>query len=192
MMSTFDSYLLCWSSIFINDIVVPMRRKEMTDAHKIWLTRVAIVCCGIFVLLWGYLYKPPQTVLRFMIITGTMYSASVLLTTAMGLYWKRANTVGTFASLVIAGALPLTAIFVKDASVLPQSLQWMASDIPGLGAGAGGERIRGMKQFTVRRSDPREWHSHCARFGERSESELAPGLSRSAAWDRSCGMPLCP
>jgi len=128
MMSTFDSYLLCWSSIFVNDIIVPLRRREMTDQHKIWLTRLSIVCCGIFVLLWGYLYKPPQTILRFMIITGTMYSASVMLTTAMGLYWKRANTAGTFTSLVIAGALPLTAIFVKDASALPESLRWMASD----------------------------------------------------------------
>lgn len=128
MMSTFDSYLLCWSSIFVNDIVVPLRKKPTTDRYKIGLTRISIVCCGIFVLLWGYLYKPPETVFRFMIITGTMYSASVVLTTAMGLYWKRANTVGTFASLVVAGALPLTSIFIKDANILPESLQWLASD----------------------------------------------------------------
>ena len=128
MMSTFDSYLLCWSSIFVNDIVVPLRKKVTTDQYKIRLTRISIVCCGIFVLLWGYLYEPPETVFRFMAITGTMYSASVILTTAMGLYWKRANTVGTFASLVVAGALPLAAIFIKDASVLPVYLQWLASD----------------------------------------------------------------
>jgi len=127
MMSTFDSYLLCWSSIFVNDIVVPVR-PDMSDRAKIGMTRVAVVCCGVFVLLWGYLYSPPQTIYRFMVITGTMYSASVLVTTAMGLYWRRANTVGTFASLVIAGLLPLAAVFVKDAASLPEALQWMASD----------------------------------------------------------------
>ena len=72
MMSTFDSYLLCWSSIFINDIVVPVKR-QLSDQSKILMTRVAVICCGIFVLLWGYLYDPPQTIYRFMAITGTMY-----------------------------------------------------------------------------------------------------------------------
>ena len=129
MMSTFDSYLLCWSSIFINDIVVPSSSGEMSEKSKIRLTRIAVVCCGIFVLLWGYLYDPPKTIFRFMAITGTMYSGSVLLTTAMGLYWKKANVVGTFASLCIAGLLPLTAIFIKDASFLPGFMQWLSEDI---------------------------------------------------------------
>ena len=51
MMSTFDSYLLCWSSIFVNDIVVPVRG-QVSDQSKILMTRIAVVCCGIFVLLW--------------------------------------------------------------------------------------------------------------------------------------------
>lgn len=127
MMSTFDSYLLCWSSIFVNDIVVPLR-PGISDQRKIRLTRISVVVCGIFVLLWGYLYTPPDTIFRFMVITGTMYSASVLLTVAMGLYWKKANTMGTFASLVVAGCLPLGAIFIKDASDLPALLQWLTDD----------------------------------------------------------------
>ena len=79
-------------------------------------------------LLWGYIYDPPETIFRFMAITGTMYSASVLLTTAMGLYWKKANTAGTLASLVVTGIMPLFAIFVKGAACLPAYLQWLASD----------------------------------------------------------------
>ena len=127
MMSTFDSYLLCWSSILVNDIVLPLR-PEMTDREKIRLTRLAVVACGIFVLSWGYLYKPPETFFRFMAITGTMYSASVLLTTAAGLYWKKANTVGTLTSLVVAGTLPLTTIFLGDSDILPLEYRWMVED----------------------------------------------------------------
>lgn len=127
MMSTFDSYLLCWSSILVNDIVLPLR-PGMTDRDKITLTRLAVVACGIFVLSWGYLYKPPETFFRFMAITGTMYSASVLLTTAAGLYWKKANTAGTLTSLVVAGTLPLTTIFLGDSELLPDEYRWMVED----------------------------------------------------------------
>ena len=127
MMSTFDSYLLCWSSILINDIVLPLR-PAMKDSEKIKLTRLAVVGCGIFVLSWGYLYNPPETFFRFMAITGTMYSASVLLTTAAGLYWKKANTVGTLTSLVVAGALPLTTIFLSGSDLLQEQYQWMVED----------------------------------------------------------------
>lgn len=127
MMSTFDSYLLCWSSILVNDIVLPLR-PDMKDAEKIKLTRLSVVGCGLFVLGWGYLYTPPETFFRFMAITGTMYSASVLLTTAAGLYWKKANTVGTMASLVVAGLLPLTSIFLSGSDILPEQYQWMVAD----------------------------------------------------------------
>lgn len=57
-----------------------------------------------------------------------MYVASVLLTIAMGLYWKRMNSYGAIVSLIIGGLLPLTAIFIKDASILPENLQWLTSD----------------------------------------------------------------
>ncbi|MEE2657588.1 MAG: sodium:solute symporter family protein [Candidatus Latescibacterota bacterium] len=127
MMSTFDSYLLCWSSILVNDIVLPLKQ-EMTESSKIKLTRIAVVGCGLFVLLWGYLYEPPETFFRFMAITGTMYSGSVLLTTAMGLYWKKANSAGTAASLIVAGLLPLTAIFLRGSTLIPEQLQWMVRD----------------------------------------------------------------
>jgi SSS family solute:Na+ symporter len=127
MMSTFDSYLLCWSSILVNDIVLPLR-PGMKDKEKIKLTRLAVIGCGIFVLSWGYLYSPPETFFRFMAITGTMYSASVLLTTAAGLYWKKANTVGTLASLIVAGTLPLTTIFLGDSDLLPADYAWMVED----------------------------------------------------------------
>ena len=93
------------------------------------LTRIAVVGCGIFVLSWGYLYSPPETFFRFMANTGTIYSASVLLTTAAGLYWKKANTVGTLASLVVAGTLPLTSIFLGDSDVLKDlGYQWLVED----------------------------------------------------------------
>lgn len=71
---------------------------------------------------------PPETIFRFIAITGTMCSASVLLSVAMGIYWKKGHTTGTFASLIVAGILPSFAIFIKDASALPNYLQWLASD----------------------------------------------------------------
>lgn len=127
LMSTFDSYLLCWSSILVNDIVLPLK-PSLRDRQKILLTRFSVIGCGLFVLGWGYLYSPPETFFRFIAITGTMYSASVLLTTAMGLYWKRTNTPGTLASLCIAGTLPLTSIFLSDTGVLPSHLEWIVQD----------------------------------------------------------------
>ena len=63
-----------------------------------------------------------------MAITGTMYVASVLLTIALGLYWKQTNAVGAMIGMAIGSALPLMAIFIKDPGTLPEGLQWLASD----------------------------------------------------------------
>jgi len=129
MMSTFDSYLLTWSSIIVNDVVVPLSKEKLSDQRKILLTRIVVVLCGIYVFVWGIVYKPPQTYLRFIAITGTMYASSVLICIAMGLYWKRANTAGAVGSMVVAGGIALASILlpmlVPDTDQLPSWIEWI-------------------------------------------------------------------
>jgi Na+/proline symporter len=50
------------------------------------------------------------------------------MTTAAGLYWKKANTPGTLASLLIAGLLPLSTIFLDGSGILPVEYEWMVQD----------------------------------------------------------------
>jgi len=49
-MSTHDSYLLCWSSVIVQDVIAPLRRKPLSTGARILLTRILIVVIGGYIL----------------------------------------------------------------------------------------------------------------------------------------------
>ena len=97
-MSTHDSYLLAFSSVITQDVVSPalkfMGKPGLSDRQRIWLTRVLIIAMGIFVLCWGLLYEPPESIWKYMAATGTIYLPGAFACLLAGIYWKRASTVG--------------------------------------------------------------------------------------------------
>ncbi len=100
-MSTHDSYLLCWSSVIVLDIVNPLRQgKPLTDKGKVFLTRLIIVLIGIYILLWGLWYEGSDDIWEYMGITGAIYSTGAISVLSFGLYWKRASSTGAILALL--------------------------------------------------------------------------------------------
>ncbi len=100
LMSTHDSYFLCWASVITRDIIAPLRRRELTDRQQIRITRIVIVAIGLFLLVWGLWYKLPASVWNYMAVTGSVYLCGSLVVLVGGMYWKRASSAGALAALV--------------------------------------------------------------------------------------------
>ena len=113
-MSTHDSYLLCWSSVFTQDIVAPLCG-PISQRGRIWITRCAIVVIGAFLLIWGLWYESDQDLWNYMSITGSIYFIGAFPVILGGLYWPRANSYGAMASL----ASGLLAVLALDPLLAP-------------------------------------------------------------------------
>lgn len=98
-MSTQDSYLLSWSAVITQDIIAPLRRRELSDRARLLITRVCIVTVGVFLLVWGLWFEAPVSLWNYMAITGTIYLAGAFMVVGAGLYWKRASTTGAYLAL---------------------------------------------------------------------------------------------
>ncbi len=115
-MSTHDSYLLCWSSVLTQDVVAPWFKDGLSSKARLLLTRIFIVCIGIFILVWGLWYPLGQDLWDYMAISGAIYSIGGFALLAFGLYWKRASRVGAYLSLmsaflVLLGLTPVQNMF---------------------------------------------------------------------------------
>ncbi|MGQ9559697.1 MAG: sodium:solute symporter family protein [Candidatus Oleimicrobiaceae bacterium] len=117
-MSTQDSYLLSWSAVVTQDIIAPLRRRELSDRARLFITRVCIVSVGLFLLLWGLWFEAPVSLWNYMAITGTIYLAGAFTVIGAGLYWKRASTTGAYLALC-AGVVAVLGIgpWTKGADV---------------------------------------------------------------------------
>ena len=119
LMSTHDSYLLCWSSVLTQDVVAPCYKKELSSKARMLLTRVFIVVIGAFLLIWGLWYPLGQDLWDYVTISGAIYFNGAIVLLTFGIYWKRASRVGAFLALIcgfcaILGLKPIQAFFGID------------------------------------------------------------------------------
>ena len=106
-MSTHDSYLLCWSSVIVQDIVDPLRREPLEIAARVRLTRILIIAIGVYVWCWGLFYEGSDDVWDYMAITGAIYFTGAFTVLTGGLYWRGASSAGAFCALLAGGSAVL-------------------------------------------------------------------------------------
>jgi len=107
-MSVNSSYLLGWSSIISQDVVLPLRRllkrDPLSSRKQILVNRLANLFVSMFLMFWGLYYTPPGAVYLYLNITGTIFLAGAFVCVIGGLYWKRANTFGGYLAMLMGAA----------------------------------------------------------------------------------------
>jgi SSS family solute:Na+ symporter len=111
-MSVNSSYLLGWSSVISQDIILPLRREPLSQNSQVVLNRTVNVFVSLFVLFWGVWYVLPGPVYFYLNITGTLFLAGAFSAFIGGLFWKRASTIGGYCAL-LGGAVGSATYFFK-------------------------------------------------------------------------------
>jgi solute:Na+ symporter, SSS family len=111
--STDDSYLLAWSAVIINDIIMPLRKKIFSPEAHILAVRITIISIAVLIFLWGTYYTAHESILEYMYMTGTIF-AGIGMSVIFGLYWKRATAAGAYAAVVTCTVIPLADLLTKQ------------------------------------------------------------------------------
>jgi solute:Na+ symporter, SSS family len=111
-MSVNSSYLLGWSSVLSQDVILPLRAKlgnptPLSSKSQILLNRLTNLGVSLFVMFWGLFYTMPDTAYMYLNITGTIFLSGAFVSVVGGLYWKRANLAGGYCAMLggAAGAI---------------------------------------------------------------------------------------
>ncbi len=105
-MSTHDSYLLCWASVIVQDVVNPMLRKPLSTKNRVFLARIILCLIGVFLLVWGLWYPLEQDLWDYMAVSGAIYFTGAFALLFLGIYWRKASTFGAYLAL-LAGTTSL-------------------------------------------------------------------------------------
>ncbi len=109
--STHDTYLHAWGSIFIQDIVMPIRAtlrgnaRPMDPRSHLLLLRVSVCGVAVFIFLFSLLFNQQQDIYMYFALTGTVYLGWAGAAIVGGLYWKRGNTGGAWSAAVVGVVL---------------------------------------------------------------------------------------
>ena len=109
-MSVNSSYLLGWSSIIAQDIILPLRRRPLTSRQQVLLNRVANIFVSLFVMFWGLWYTLPGPTYFYLNMTASIYLSGTLVAVVAGLFWSRATTLGGYCAMA-GGAIATIGFF---------------------------------------------------------------------------------
>jgi SSS family solute:Na+ symporter len=113
-MSTDSSYMLTWCSVIYNDILAPFRKQPWSQRKGLFWNRTIIALIGIFLLLYGLWYPLKGDLWTYLGVPGTIYLASISVLLIACCYWRKANSWGAAASIVVSALIPVTYLVMEQ------------------------------------------------------------------------------
>ena len=98
-LSTQDSYMLCWSAVFVQDVVAPCTSRPLSTAARLRLSRVFLLFEAVITVVFGLWYPLSQRVWDYMAVTGAVYFVGAASVLVLGIYWSRASMVGAYLAI---------------------------------------------------------------------------------------------
>jgi len=115
--STNDTYLHSWGSIFVQDVVLPFRKKPLSERAHLRLLKVAIFCVAIFATIFSQNFEPTQYISMFLALTGGVFVGGAGSAIIGGLYWKRGTTEAAWTAMIVGFCASAFGIAIKQGYV---------------------------------------------------------------------------
>lgn len=132
--STDDTYLHSWGSIFIQDVVMPLRNKPLSKKAHMLLLRVAIFGVAAFAFVFSLVFPLNDYIFMYFQITGAIYLGGAGAVILGGLYWRRGSVEGAWAAMILGSIMAVTGIgmrnivwpfFLQDWKLKYPQLDWL-------------------------------------------------------------------
>lgn len=126
--STDDTYLHSWGSIFIQDVIMPFRKTPLAAETHMLLLRISIFGVAAFAFTFSLLFPLHDYILMYFYITGAIFVGGAGSAILGGLYWKRGTVEGAWGGMITGASLAVTGILLRNV-VWPYFLPaWKASN----------------------------------------------------------------
>jgi solute:Na+ symporter, SSS family len=113
-MSNTSSYMITWASVIYNDILAPLRKTPWSEKRGLLWNRGIVLLIGVFLLFYGLLYPLKGDVFLYLLITGTIYLASISTMLIACCYWKRANNWGATGAIIVGAVIPIACLIIEQ------------------------------------------------------------------------------
>lgn len=99
-----NTYMHSWGSIFIQDVVMPIRKKAFEPKEHLKYLKLSILGVGITIFILSIVFQQTEKVFLFLNISGAIFVGGSGAAIIGGLYWKKGTTPAAWAAM-ITGAI---------------------------------------------------------------------------------------
>lgn len=129
--STDEAYLHSWSSIFVQDVVLPFRRRPMSPRAQLLLLKSAVLGVAVFAFFFSLHWQPGEYIAMYGALTGSIFVAGGGAAIIGGLYTRWGTTGGAWAAMLAGIGISVPGLIVLNAPTA--WVDAMAAPDPALG-----------------------------------------------------------
>ncbi len=108
-----STHLHSWGSMFVQDVLVPLRKKPFGKKQHIRALRISITGVACFAFIFGALFPQTDFISMWWSITMAIYVGGAGAVIIGGLYWKKGTTEGAWAALISGSCLSVGGIIAR-------------------------------------------------------------------------------
>lgn len=101
LVSTDTTYLHSWGTILVQDVILPIYNKPVSQKVNLLLLRISIVSIAVFAWLFSFYFCQSDFIMLFFALTATIYLGGAGACIIGGLYWKKGTTAGAATAMSI-------------------------------------------------------------------------------------------
>lgn len=109
--STDSTYLHSWGSIFVQDVLMPLRGRPFSSRQHLLYLKLSVVAVAVFAFSFSLFFTQTEYIIMFFQITGALFASGAGICIIGGLYWKWGTTLGAWGAMLTAIILVLSGFF---------------------------------------------------------------------------------
>lgn len=113
-MSTYSGYLLAFSSVISEDIIIPLRKRALSERTELIINRVTVLLLSVFIIIWGLFYVVPAATYFYLQMTANLFLAGTFWALVGGLYWNKAHALGAYWALIFGASSTLIYFLIPN------------------------------------------------------------------------------
>ena len=108
------THMHSWSSIFIQDVVLPLRRRALSTRQHLWALRLSLVGVATFAFVFSLLFTQTHYIAMWWQITSAIFAAGAGAAIIGGLYWRKGTTGAAWSAVIVGSILAVTGILLNQ------------------------------------------------------------------------------
>lgn len=109
-----STHLHSWSGIFVQDILVPLRKKPFLPGEHIKVLRMAVFGVALFAFLFGIFFQQTEYIVMWWQVTTAIFVGGAGACIVGGLYWNRGTTAAAWTALLAGSGLSVGGIAARQ------------------------------------------------------------------------------
>jgi SSS family solute:Na+ symporter len=111
---THNSYMHSWGSIFIQDVIMPFKKKPFEPTEHLRVLRLSIFGVCVFIFLFSLFFPMTDYIFLYFAITAAIFVGGSGAVIIGGLYWKRGTAAAAWSALIVGSVISVTGIILQQ------------------------------------------------------------------------------